>query len=281
MLRLAVGLFLVLVAGVNCNSLDDDSCYSYGGGSVYPSHHFARGVHDLHSTKAVSEYDSKRSNNPSIHRHFLPFLVSRPAPLFEGNAVVNGEFTEISLSDYLGKYVVFFFYPLDFTFVCPTEILAFSDRVEEFKKINTEVVACSVDSHFTHLAWINTPRKEGGLGNIKIPLLSDLSHKISKEYGVYLDNLGHTLRGLFIIDDKGVLRQITMNDLPVGRSVDETLRLVQAFQYTDRHGEVCPAGWKPGADTVRLIRLVEGKFTILVMFLIADRTEPSREEKVL
>lgn len=166
--------------------------------------------------------------------------------------MVNGEFEQISLSDYLGKYVVFFFYPLDFTFVCPTEILAFSDRIEEFRKINTEVIACSVDSHFTHLAWINTPRKEGGLGNIKIPLLSDLSHKISKEYGVYLDNLGHTLRGLFIIDDKGVLRQITMNDLPVGRSVDETLRLVQAFQYTDRHGEVCPAGWKPGADTVRI-----------------------------
>lgn len=139
------------------------------------------------------------------------------------------------------------------TFVCPTEILAFSDRVEEFRKINTEVIACSVDSHFTHLAWINTPRKEGGLGKIQIPLLSDLSHKISKEYGVYLDDLGHTLRGLFIIDDKGVLRQITMNDLPVGRSVDETLRLVQAFQYTDRHGEVCPAGWKPGADTVRHI----------------------------
>lgn len=157
---------------------------------------------------------------------------------------------QLSLNDYLGKYVVFFFYPLDFTFVCPTEILAFSDRVEEFRKINTEVIACSVDSHFTHLAWINTPRKEGGLGKIQIPLLSDLTHKISKDYGVYLDNLGHTLRGLFIIDDKGFMRQITMNDLPVGRSVDETLRLVQAFQYTDRHGEVCPAGWKPGADTI-------------------------------
>lgn len=162
------------------------------------------------------------------------------------------------------------------TFVCPTEILAFSDRIAEFKKINTEVVACSVDSHFTHLAWINTPRKEGGLGPLKIPLLSDLTHKISKDYGVYLEDLGHTLRwdtvwfdrwwyvtdtifvphtfrlrsGLFIIDQRGVLRQITMNDLPVGRSVDETLRLVQAFQYTDSHGEVCPAGWKPGADTV-------------------------------
>jgi peroxiredoxin (alkyl hydroperoxide reductase subunit C) len=128
--------------------------------------------------------------------------------------------------------------------------LAFSDRVEEFRKINTEVIAASVDSHFTHLAWIKTARKEGGLGNVKIPLLSDLSHKISKDYGVYLEDLGHTLRGLFIIDSKGILRQITMNDLPVGRSVDETLRLVQAFQYTDTHGEVCPAGWKKGARTI-------------------------------
>ncbi|EMP25650.1 Peroxiredoxin-4 [Chelonia mydas] len=165
------------------------------------------------------------------------FLVSKPAPYWEGTAVINGEFKELKLTDYQGKYLVFFFYPLDFTFVCPTEIIAFSDRIEEFRAINTEVVACSVDSQFTHLAWINTPRKQGGLGPMKIPLLSDLTHQISKDYGVYLEDQGHTLRGLFIIDDKRVLRQITMNDLPVGRSVDETLRLVQAFQYTDKHGE--------------------------------------------
>jgi peroxiredoxin 2/4 len=139
---------------------------------------------------------------------------------------------------------------LNSTFVCPTEILAFNDRAHEFRALNTEVLAASVDSHFTHLAWVNTPRTEGGLGQLTIPLLSDLTHKISIDYGVYLEDVGHTLRGLFIIDDKQVLRQITMNDLPVGRSVDETLRLVQAFQYTDRHGEVCPAGWKPGSDTV-------------------------------
>ncbi|KAJ8940804.1 hypothetical protein NQ318_007890 [Aromia moschata] len=200
------------------------------GGSVYP--HTAnpeRADHKLQWTKAV---------------------ISKPAPLWESTAVINGEFVQLKLSDYLGKYVVFFFYPLDFTFVCPTEILAFSDRIEEFRKINTEVVACSVDSHFTHLAWINAPRKEGGLGKVNFPLLSDLNHSISKDYGVFLEDLGHTLRGLFIIDTKGVLRQITMNDLPVGRSVDETLRLVQAFQYTDQHGEVCPAGWKPGQDTI-------------------------------
>lgn len=136
------------------------------------------------------------------------------------------------------------------TFVCPTEIISFSDRVQEFRAINTEVVACSVDSPFTHLAWMKTPRKEGGLGKLNIPLLSDQTHQISKDYGVYLEDVGHTLRGLFIIDTKGILRQITMNDLPVGRSVDETLRLVQAFQYTDKHGEVCPANWKPGGKTI-------------------------------
>jgi len=177
-------------------------------------------------------------------------MISKPAPAWEGTSVLNGEFKELKLSDYLGKYLVFFFYPLDFTFVCPTEILAFNDRIKEFRAINTEVVACSVDSHFTHHAWMNTPRSEGGLGRLDIPLLSDLTHTISKDYGVFLEDNGHTLRGLFIIDDKGTLRQITMNDLPVGRSVDETLRLVQAFQYTDKHGEVCPAGWKPGADTI-------------------------------
>jgi peroxiredoxin 2/4 len=127
-------------------------------------------------------------------RQYTKAVISKPAPAFEGTAVIDGNIKQLKLSDYLGKYVVFFFYPLDFTFVCPTEILAFSDRVQEFAKINAEVIACSVDSHFTHLAWMNTPRNEGGLGKINIPLLSDLSHKIGKDYGVYLDNLGHTLR---------------------------------------------------------------------------------------
>uniref|UniRef100_A0A182QDG6 thioredoxin-dependent peroxiredoxin n=1 Tax=Anopheles farauti TaxID=69004 RepID=A0A182QDG6_9DIPT len=216
--------------GTDAATSDDlGSCHSFGGGHVYPQEAPRFVDHKLQYTKAV---------------------ISRPAPAFEATAVVDGAFKKIKLSDYRGKYLVFFFYPLDFTFVCPTEILAFSDRVSEFKKLNTEVIAASIDSHFTHLAWINTPRKEGGLGKINIPLVSDMTHSISKDYGVYLDDLGHTLRGLFIIDDRGVLRQITMNDLPVGRSVDETLRLVQAFQYTDKHGEVCPAGWKPGQDTI-------------------------------
>ncbi|XP_003218931.1 peroxiredoxin-4 [Anolis carolinensis] len=209
----------------------DEKCHYYAGGEVYPGEAGRAHVtdHSLHLSKAK---------------------ISKPAPEWEGTAVINGEFKELKLSDYEGKYLVFFFYPLDFTFVCPTEIIAFSDRIEEFRAVNAEVVACSVDSQFTHLAWINTQRKQGGLGPVKIPLLSDLTHQISKDYGVYLEDQGHALRGLFIIDDKKILRQITMNDLPVGRSVDETIRLVQAFQYTDKHGEVCPAGWRPGSETI-------------------------------
>ncbi|CAH1380407.1 hypothetical protein MTP99_004398 [Tenebrio molitor] len=177
--------------------------------------------------------------------------LQKPAPVFKGTAVVNGQFKEISLEDYKGQYVVLFFYPLDFTFVCPTEIIAFSDRVDEFKKINTAVIAASTDSHFSHLAWVNTPRKQGGLGQMNIPLLADKSFKASRDYGVLDEESGVTFRGLFIIDPKGTLRQITINDLPVGRSVDETLRLVQAFQYTDEHGEVCPANWAPGKKTMK------------------------------
>ncbi|KAH8035317.1 hypothetical protein HPB51_004558 [Rhipicephalus microplus] len=180
----------------------------------------------------------------------LPQL-TKPAPDFCGTAVVDGQFKEIKLSDYKDKYLVLFFYPLDFTFVCPTEIIAFSDRAEEFRKIDCEVVACSTDSHFCHLAWINTPRKEGGLGEMNIPLLADKNSKIARAYGVLKEDEGIPFRGLFIIDNKGLLRQMTINDLPVGRSVDETLRLVQAFQYTDKYGEVCPANWKPGGDTMK------------------------------
>ncbi|CAH1984669.1 unnamed protein product [Acanthoscelides obtectus] len=177
--------------------------------------------------------------------------IGKPAPVFQGTAVVDGMFKEISLNDYKGKYVVLFFYPLDFTFVCPTEIIAFSDRFDEFKKINCAVVACSTDSEFSHLAWINTSRKEGGLGQMGIPILSDKSMKVAKDYGVLNEETGVPFRGLFIIDGAGNLRQVTINDLPVGRSIDETLRLVQAFQFTDEHGEVCPVGWQPGKKTMK------------------------------
>ncbi|XP_022829699.1 peroxiredoxin 1 isoform X3 [Spodoptera litura] len=181
----------------------------------------------------------------------MPLQLTKPAPQFKTTAVVNGEFKDIALSDYKGKYVVLFFYPLDFTFVCPTEIIAFSERADDFRKIGCEVIGASTDSHFTHLAWINTPRKQGGLGPMNIPLISDKSHRIARDYGVLNEETGIPFRGLFVIDDKQNLRQITVNDLPVGRSVEETLRLVQAFQYTDKHGEVCPANWQPGSKTIK------------------------------
>jgi peroxiredoxin 3 len=169
--------------------------------------------------------------------------VQKKAPNFAGVAVINNDFKEIQLSDFKGKYLVLFFYPLDFTFVCPTEIIAFSERIKEFKDLDCEVVGVSVDSHFSHLAWSNTPRKQGGIGKIEYPLLADLTKNISKDYGVLLEESGISLRGLFIIDPNQVVRQITINDLPVGRSVDETLRLIKAFKFTDKHGEVCPANW--------------------------------------
>ncbi|XP_078490880.1 peroxiredoxin-like [Ciona intestinalis] len=177
--------------------------------------------------------------------------VTQPAPPFKGMSVEEGKFKEISLGDYKGKYLVLFFYPLDFTFVCPTEIISFSEKNPEFEKLNTAVVGASVDSHFSHLAWINTPRKQGGLGEMKIPLLSDLTKNISRDYGVLLENAGIALRGLFIIDPSGNIRHASVNDLPVGRSVDEVLRLVQAFQFVDKHGEVCPASWTPGSKTIK------------------------------
>jgi len=184
----------------------------------------------------------------------MPLTIGKPAPAWTGTAVVDGDFKKISLSDFKGKYLVFFFYPLDFTFVCPTEIVAFSAKIEEFRKIGAEVVGCSVDSVFSHLAWINTPRKEGGLGGLQYPLLSDITKSIAKDYEVLIedgDDAGVALRGLFIISPDGILRQKTVNDLPVGRSVEETLRLVKAFQFADEHGEVCPANWEPGADTIK------------------------------
>lgn len=178
-------------------------------------------------------------------------LIGRAAPIFKGVAVVNGDFKDINLSQYKGKYVVLFFYPMDFTFVCPTEICAFSDMVDQFKNINCEVIAASCDSQYSHLAWTNQPRKQGGLGPVNIPLLADKSGKIAEAYGVLNPVTGISYRGLFIIDAKGTLRSMLVNDLQVGRSVEETLRLVQAFQFVEAHGEVCPIGWKPGEKTIK------------------------------
>jgi len=145
---------------------------------------------------------------------------------------------------------IIFFYPLDFTFVCPTEIIAFSEAVDQFKQINTEIVAASVDSVYSHLAWINTPRADGGLGKVNFPLISDITQALSRRFGVYSKEEGVSLRGLFIINGDGVLRSNVTNDLAVGRSVEEIIRLVKAFQYTDTHGEVCPANWQPGQLTM-------------------------------
>ncbi|XP_065321999.1 peroxiredoxin-2-like [Gordionus sp. m RMFG-2023] len=182
----------------------------------------------------------------SEHHQHLQTFIGKPAPKFHTVAIFGDKFIQINSSYHAGKYLVLFFYPLDFTFVCPTEILAFSDRFMEFENLQTKIIACSVDSAYTHYAWVKTPRKDGGLGKINIPLMSDLNHNISKSYGVYSKELGHTYRGLFIIDPRGILRQISINDLPVGRSVEETLRLLQAIQHADKYGEVCPADWKPG-----------------------------------
>jgi len=177
-------------------------------------------------------------------------LVQKPAPEFKGQAVVGKSFQEIKLSDYKGKWVVLFFYPLDFTFVCPTEITSFSDDCDKFKKLNTEVIGVSVDSHFSHLAWVNTPRKQGGLGELRYPLLSDLSKNIARDYGVLLDS-GISLRGLFIINPKGVVQYSVVHDLGIGRNVGEVLRVLAALQQHAKTGEVCPVNWMPGADTIK------------------------------
>ena len=180
----------------------------------------------------------------------MPAQVQKEAPDFTADAVVNEEFKTVKLADYRGKYVILFFYPLDFTFVCPTEIVAFSDRVEEFRRRGAEVLGVSVDSKFSHLAWIQTPRAQGGLGGLKSPLVSDMTKKISADYGVLLEG-GIALRGTFLIDQKGVVRAITVHDLPLGRSVDEALRVLDALQFFEKHGEVCPADWRPGAAAIK------------------------------
>lgn len=181
----------------------------------------------------------------------MAVLVSREAPNFKATAVMpDGSFKEISLQDYRGKYVLLFFWPLDFTFVCPTEIIAFSDRAAEFEKLGVQILGCSIDSHYTHLAWRNTPRKAGGIGEVKYPLVADLDKKISEAYGVLLPN-GIALRGLFFIDKEGIVRHEVVNDLPLGRSVDEALRIVKAWQFYEQHGEVCPANWHEGDPTIK------------------------------
>jgi len=182
----------------------------------------------------------------------MPTLVAKPAPDFEAEAVMpDGTFKKIKLSDYKGKkYVILFFYPLDFTFVCPTEIIAFSNQIEDFKSRNTEVLGVSIDSQFSHLAWRNTDRKSGGLGEIKYPLVADLNKDISRDYDVLADG-GIAFRGLFLIDKDGIVQHQSINNLPLGRNIDEALRMVDALQHHEQNGEVCPANWKKGEDAMK------------------------------
>lgn len=178
-------------------------------------------------------------------------LVGKHAPEFRAKAVVGGRIVDdFSLTHYRGKYVIFFFYPLDFTFVCPTELHAFQAQLEEFEKRNAQVVGCSVDSCYSHLAWLNTPKIKGGIQGIDYPLVSDLNQKISADYDVLLPQEGIAYRGLFLIDRDGMVRHQVINDLPLGRSVEETLRILDALIYFENHGEVCPANWRNGKTSM-------------------------------
>lgn len=177
--------------------------------------------------------------------------IGQNAPEFTATAVVNQEFKVIKLSDYRGQYVVLFFYPLDFTFVCPTEVIAFSDRAEEFTEIDTQILGVSVDSEFSHLAWIQTERKLGGVGDVNYPLISDIKKEISTAYNVLDPDAGISLRGLFIIDKDGAIQHSTVNNLSFGRNVDEVLRTLKAIQHVQSHpNEVCPVDWQPGGKTM-------------------------------
>ncbi len=181
----------------------------------------------------------------------MPTLVAKPAPDFSAQAVMpDGSFKELKLSDYKGKYVVLFFYPLDFTFVCPTEIVQFSDQVADFESRNAQVIGVSIDSHFTHLAWRNTERKKGGIGQIDYPLVADLDKNISRAYDVLMDG-GIALRGLFLIDKEGIVQHQLINNLPLGRNIDEAVRMVDSLQHFENNGEVCPANWQKGKDSMK------------------------------
>ena len=174
-------------------------------------------------------------------------LVGKLAPEFKAKAVVDGCIVnDFSLRDYSGKNIVFFFYPLDFTFVCPTELHAFQEKIEEFEARDTIIVACSVDSPYCHVAWLNTPKVKGGIQGLTYPIVSDMNRSIAEDYDVLIQNEGIAYRGLFIIDRKGIVRHQVVNDLPLGRNVDEVLRMLDALEFIEKNGEVCPANWQKG-----------------------------------
>jgi len=182
----------------------------------------------------------------------MAVLVGKQAPDFTAKAVEGGKIVDnFKLSNYRGKYIILFFYPLDFTFVCPTELHAFSDKLTEFKERGVEIIGCSVDSHFSHLAWLNTKKTDGGIQGVKYPIVADINKTIARDYDVLVDGAGIAYRGLFLIDKNFVVRHQLVNDLPLGRNVDETLRMVDALQYNEKNGEVCPANWTKGTKAMK------------------------------
>jgi len=181
----------------------------------------------------------------------MAVLVGRQAPDFKADAVAKGKFEEVQLSKYRGKYVILFFYPLDFTFVCPTELHAFQAKLKEFEKLNAEVIGVSIDSKFCHLAWLTTPKKAGGIEGVTYPLVADINKTISADYDVLVEGAGVAYRGLFLIDKNGVVRHQVVNDLPLGRNIDEAVRMLEALQFTEKHGEVCPANWQEGESGMK------------------------------
>lgn len=197
-----------------------------------------------------SSFFSEGEEDTTVHYPAPQAYIGSAAPTFSSAAVVDGEIVTVDLKDFRDKWVVLLFYPKDFTFVCPTELVAFSDRVQEFEALNAQVVAISTDTAESHLAWTRMARSQGGLGKMSMPLVADGTKSIAARYGVLNEDLGIAFRGLFLINPDGVLEQSTVNNFPVGRSVDETLRLLQAFQYVAEHGEVCPANWTPGSPTM-------------------------------
>lgn len=179
-------------------------------------------------------------------------LVGKKAPEFRAKAVIKDRIVDsFALSDYNGRYVLLFFYPLDFTFVCPTELHAFQEKLSEFEKRGAQVIGCSVDSCFSHAAWLNTPKSKGGIQGVAYPLVSDLNKSISRSYHVLKEDEGIAYRGLFLMDKQGIVRHCLVNDLPLGRSVDEALRLLDALIFHEQHGEVCPANWKAGSKSMK------------------------------
>lgn len=176
--------------------------------------------------------------------------VGQPAPAFKKTAVVDGIFDEVSLDQYKGKWLILAFVPMAFTFVCPTEIIAYDKQLDHFRKLGADVLYASTDSEFSLLAWNQLKASEGGLGGVKLPLVADPNHTLSRDYGVLIEEAGIALRGIFIIDPDGIIQQATINNASVGRNPDETKRLLEAFQFTRENGEVCPAGWHPGDETI-------------------------------